>query len=841
MRIDSSAGSIRHSSFSFSLVLATLLAIAAPALRAQCTNDDPDSIDCQMQQQQPVPATIQSSESPAVFDVTPPSQSQPRADRSNEASANGSLPAGSAYTEATTQQNRRQPLPAQLFAPKPEPPTEFQRFVASTTGQMLPVYGSALFLNPRALFGPVDNAPAPENLLVAADDELRIRIWGQVNFSANLRVSREGEIYLPKVGSVHVAGLSRAAVEDHLRQALERIYRNFDISVDMGAIHSIQVYVAGEARRPGEYTVSGLSTLVDAAFACGGPSGAGSMRHVELKREGKTLTDFDLYTLLVDGDKTGDAPLQPGDVLYFPPTGPQVALLGSVREPAIYELRGQGSLASVLHAAGGLTAMAESAHISVDRISVGGIGEHPQRLAFELSADSAGIATPLADGDIVQVGPMVSDYLQTVTLRGSIANPGHYRWHPGMRLSDLMPDRDSLVSRGYWWRRTQLGLPAPEFVVAPDQSSPGPPSPDQLPLNQPLMSNQPSAGGFVTGDETGGPPPAPQPQRQPALSSPVAQTNWNYAAIERLDPASMKTSILSFNLGKLVLAHDASQDLELNAGDVITIFSEDGVQPPIDQRTKYVELDGEIGNAGIYSVGPGDTLRSVVMRAGGLTPNAYLYGAEFTRKSTQQVEQQRLNDYADRLEHQIERDSLNLGVASSEETAQAPGQSAGQPANRELVSRLRQMRATGRIVLGLPPGSNSAADLPQIPLEDGDRLVVPPLPSTIQVIGSVFNQNAFIYRSDARVGAYLHLAGGPTRDADRDQAFVLRANGSVLSRSARQSIFASSDFDSLRLYPGDTIVIPEKPVKPSSLRELAAWTEVMSQLSISAAAVDVIK
>lgn len=775
--------------------------------------------------QQPVSSSTSSAESPAVFDLAQPSPSQPRADRSNEASASGSLPAGSAYSETAAEPNRGLRSAPQLVAPQPEPPTEFQRFVASTTGLLLPVYGSALFSSPQPLFGPIDNAPAPEDLLVAADDELRVRIWGQVNFSADLRVSREGEIYLPKVGSVHVAGMPLAAVEDHLRQALERIYRNFEVSVDMGAIHSIQVYVAGEAKRPGEYTVSALSTLVDAVFSCGGPSGGGSMRHVELKRQGGILTDFDLYTLLVDGDKSGDLPLQPGDVLYFPPAGPQVAVLGSVRQPAIYELRGEGSLASVLHAAGGLTAMAESGHISIDRIE-----EHAQRRSFALHDDVASLAAPLLDGDIVRVDSIASDYRQTVTLRGSIANPGHYRWHPGMHLSELMPDRDSLVSRGYWWRRTQLGLPAPEFVVASDQ-----------PANPGTSENEPAAGGFLNPAENQALPASDPAQKQPAFASPTAQTNWSYAVIERLDSATMKTSLLSFDLGRLVLAHDSSQDLELKAGDVITVFSEDDVRPPIDQQTKYIQLEGEIVNAGVYSAGPDDTLRSVVMRAGGLTRKAYLYGAQFTRKSTQQVEQQRLNEYADRLEHMMERSSLALGAVGLQPAVQPAGQSAAEPASRELVSRLRQMRATGRIVLGIPPGVDSAADLPEIPLEDGDRFVVPSTPSTIQVIGSVFNQNAFLYRSGARVGAYLRFAGGPARDADRDQVFVLRANGSVLSRSARQSLFAGSDFDNIRLYPGDTIVVPEKTIRSSGMRSFAAWTEMLYQYSLSAAALDAVK
>jgi protein involved in polysaccharide export with SLBB domain len=291
----------------------------------------------------------------------------------------------------------------------------------------------------------------------------------------------------------------------------------------------------------------------------------------------------------------------------------------------------------------------------------------------------------------------------------------------------------------------------------------------------------------------------------------------------------------------LVLERDSSQDRELKAGDVVTIFSEDDVHPPIDRLTKYVTLDGEVVHAGVYSVAPGETLRSVVMRAGGLTSKAYLYGAEFTRKSTQALEQQRLNEYADRLEHLMERSSLTLSQTQSEGPSQAPGQTPALSVNRDPAARLRQMRARGRIVLGLLPESNSAAGLPEIPLEDGDELVVPFTPSTIQVIGAVFNQNAFLYRRGARVSGYLRFAGGPTREADREQAFVLRADGSVLSRSARQSLFAASDFDNVRLYPGDTIVVPEKMVKPSALRELALWTQLMSQVSLSAAAIDVIK
>jgi len=852
-----------------------VLVFCVPNARAQCSaEENPDSYSCQLQQAAPLSSTTSSPASPDM-PAMPGSQQlrTPRADISTDASANSSLSGGSNYTEQAPRNGLSVAGPRSGRPMTAEQLTEFQRFVNATTGRMLPIYGARIFAAQPGPFGPVDHAPAPQDMVIGAGDELRIRIWGQVNFSADLRVSREGEIYLPKAGDVHVAGLAFSAVAAHLRQALERVYRNFELSVDMGEIHSIQVYVTGQARQPGEYTVSALSTLVNAVFLSGGPSGAGSMRHVELKREGKALADFDLYALLVKGDKTGDVQLQSGDVLYISSVGPQVALVGSVRQEAIYELRGEETIEELLEASGGRTAVASGGRISVERIE-----DHARRRAFELKADAAGLATPLADGDIVRINPIASDYRETVTLRGSVANPGRFLWHEGMKLSDLMPDRDSLVSRDYWWRRTQLGLPAPEFVPALDAGEPQPQtgglsrqqagnSPMQqsggLPVwqtgrlpnavsnaqsQQPFSNGNPSTAFRKLSDtrasaEAGtlGGIEASSPMGQETeLLRPAFETDWNYAVIERLDTATMATSLLPFDLGKLVLSHDASQDLELQPGDIVTVFSQDDIHQPMDRQTKYVRLEGEFAHAGVYSVLPGETLRSLVVRAGGLTDKAYLYGAEFTRKSTQLIEAQRLKEYADRLEHQLARSSIAMGNAANGASGENGQQGQIAAVDRDLIERLRQVQPTGRIVLDLNPHSAGENQLPETQLEDGDQLIVPPAPATIQVIGAVLNQNAFLYRNGARVGQYLHLAGGPNRDADHGQIFVLRADGSVTGRYAGQSIF-SSGFQDARLYPGDTIVVPEKNVGPGVMREFLSWTQVFSQLALGAAAIDVIK
>jgi protein involved in polysaccharide export with SLBB domain len=779
-----------------------VLFFCALALHAQCsTGDDPDSYACQMQQTAPPPSTTQSPASPAVLSMQEtPQQKTPRADNSTDASANDSLTGGASYTEQTLRNGLNTAGLRSIQILPPEPPTEFQRFVAASTGRMLPIYGARLFAVRPASFGPLDQGPAPQDMVVGAGDELRIRIWGQINFSANLIVSREGEIYLPKAGAVHVAGLAFSAVASHLRSALQRIYRNFELSVDMGEIHSIQVYVTGQARQPGEYTVSALSTLVNAVFLCGGPSGAGSMRHVELRREGKVLADFDLYALLVKGDKTGDVQLQPGDVLFIPAAGPQVALLGSVRLSAIYELRGQESIEELLNTSGGKTSMASGGRISVERIV-----DHARRRAFELNSDAAGLAALLADGDIVRIDPIISSYREAVTLRGSLANPGRFLWHEGMRLSDLMPDRDSLVTRDYWWQRTQLGLPAPELAA---------------PASKSAMKEVP-------------------PDKPAAVSSPGAQTDWNFAVIERLNPDTMTTSLLPFNLGKLVLDHDATQDIELRPGDVITVFSQDDIHPPIDEQTKYVRLEGEFVHAGIYSVTSRETLRSLVERSGGLTARAYLYGAEFTRKSTLALEQKSFNEYIERLEHQLARSSVAAASVASDSSQVETQAGRIMSVNQDLIARLRLLQPTGRIVLNLRPHSAGENELPATPLEDGDTLLVPSMPATIQVIGAVLNQNAFLYRG-GHAGDYLHMAGGPNRDADRGQIFILRADGSVIGRRAGRSIF-SSGFESTRLYPGDSVIVPEKHIKPGSMSAFLAWSQMFSQFALGAAAINELK
>jgi len=771
---------------------------------------------------------------------------------------------GTGPTEDISQRNRDR-TPAQQQRPNlpPEQPTEFQKFVAATIGQLLPIYGATLFRNVPSTFAPVDSAPVTSDYVIGPEDELRIHIWGQINYSGNLRVDRSGNINLPQIGTIQVAGLQFVALDQHLRQAVARTYRNFDLSVDVGRTRSMQVYVTGQARRPGVYTISSLSSLVNALFASGGPSEQGSLRHILVNRGGATIADFDLYSLLVHGDKSRDVRLLPEDVLYIPTAGPQVAITGSVRSPAIYELRAGETIADLIEMAGKTTAMSSDARISLERV------EQPQlRQAMEFKFDPAGLATPLADGDILRIFPILPSYEKTVTLRGNVANPGRFGWHPGMRLSDLVPDRESLLSRDYWWKRSHLGLPVPEFesaisALGKDQRSPGSngqsstapisqenltaellPNAQQDPYNPsepPRPGQTGNTGSSIASQLAQNPAPGSsgQPRRYDVrLSAP--EINWDYAVIERLDPETLKSSLIPFDLGKLVIDHDSSQDIALQPSDTITVFSQSDIRVPLDRQTKYIELEGEFVHAGIYSVQPGETLRDVAQRAGGLTQKAYLFGAEFTRESTRLLQQQRIDEYARTVSMEAERGTQALAMSTPSGSA-AADVSASRMASQELSTRLSQIRATGRIVLQFHPDSSGVDDIPAMSLENGDRFVVPFVPSTVNVVGAVYDQNSFLFDHGRSVIHYLEMAGGPNRNADSRHAFVIRADGSVVSRAAVKgaSIWTNS-FNQIRLNPGDTIVVPDKTLRPSALRGVMDWTQIFSQLALGAAAINVL-
>ena len=752
---------------------------------------------------------------------------------------------------------------------------------------MPPIYGRDFFQNVPSTFAPGNEVAAPSDYIIGPQDVLLVRLWGPETFNSQLTVDRSGSIYIPKVGAIHVAGLRFDELQKQIQDAMNHIYRNYNLTVNLGSLRSIQVYVVGEARRPAAYTVSSLSTVLNALFVSGGPNVRGSMRHIQIRRKGMTLPEFDLYDIVLRGDKSRDVRLESGDVLFIPPVGPQVALTGSIRHPAIYELNHESTLKDLLDLAGGFSATGAPSTISLDRID-----DSNTRQTLTIPVNPADLAMSLHDGDVIFAGHISAGYTKTVTLRGNLANPGRFAWHPGMRLNEILPDRMALLTNDYWRERNRLGVPTPLFepltnaqttrlqeqsrsgTIAPSregdqsrsnaQNATDPSDPDQasgldtgdageMQNSIPGRTASESARNIgQVGPAVGGVAAVPD-QQDPAtrnydamqaagtraainrIQIPAPEINWSYAVIERLDPNTLKSSLVPFNLGRLVQDHDLSQNLELQPGDIITILSQRDVPVSLDAQTRYIRLEGEFVSPGVYSSNPGETLADLVRKAGGFTPRAYLYGSSFLRESARVFQQQHLDEYITQLSADMDR---ALAVRSVSSTGNVDPTSIAQ--QRNIISQLRRLRATGRVILAFGPQSKGLDSIPSLQLENGDAFRVPATPVTISVIGAVHGQNVFLYDPKARFADYLTLAGNTTRVADKKEAFIIRADGSILSRKQTKTAF-SNHFDSAPIYPGDSIVVPEKLIQPSTLRQLLDYSQILSSFGFAAAAINIVR
>lgn len=681
---------------------------------------------------------------------------------------------------------------------RPGAPSQFQRFVQEATGQLLPVFGSELFADSGA-YTPDATQPAPADYVLGPGDEVQVQVWGAVELSGSFTINRNGQIALPKVGTVTLAGVSVRNLEGVLQAQLGRIFTNFSLSATMGRLRSIQVYVVGQAQRPGTLKVSSLSTLVNALFASGGPTTTGSMRAIQLKRGGRVVTTLDLYDFIAKGDKAKDVPLQAGDVIVIPPAGPRVAITGALDTAAIYELKpGGDKLGDVLALSGGVPALASTAKAVLERIDP---RQNPPRLVQDLTLDASGLAQTLRDGDVLTLLGISPAFGNAVTLQGTVAAPLRYRWFTGMKLLDLIPERDALITGDYYKRKNLLVQSA----------------------------NTESAGGNLV-------------NRSRNLAD---QINWDYAVIERLNRDTLNTDLIPFNPGKLLLQRDPAQNLPLQPGDVVTILSDSDLRLPQSRQTRLVRVEGEVAAPGVYSALPGETLPQLLQRVGGLTPNAYLFGTEFSRESVRRRQQENLDLLVRRLEAQGQSQSSNVLSNLRDETA-AQAQLLQQQQQAQLraqVTRLRTLRSNGRMALELNDRSTELASLPNLPLEDGDRVVVPTTPGFVAALGSVNNENVFIHKPGKTVGDVLKTAG-LTEDADPGNAFVLRADGTIVARRDRGGLFGGG-FESMPMMPGDTVVVPAQVDRESRYnfitRALKDWTQIFSNFGLGVAAIKTIK
>ena len=743
-------------------------------------------------------------------------------------------------------------------AERPEPrPSEFQRFVEQATGRMLPAFGASFFADAAETFSPLNNVPVSADYTVGPGDEIVIRGWGSIDIDFRSTVDRNGMLNLPRVGSFSVAGVKASDLERHLRAQIGRLFTNFNLSVSLGQLRAVKVFVVGPAQRPGVYTLPSQSTLLSALVAAGGPAPNGSMRKVLLRRDSRIVSELDVYEFLVQGDKSRDVQLAAGDVIVFQAVGPRVALAGAIDTPAIYELKApQEPVREVLRYAGGAPVLVNPNRAQLERVDAA--QPRAARFVEEFRLDGTGLQTALRDGDILTLLAISPQFANAVTLKGHVAQPLRYPFRPGMRVRDLIPDREALISPDFYRRKNllvQVIEDDADRLRRPSQDDPRS-SPSQGPRDRSiaLQGRDPAR----AADPAGAGQRAERLRRsasdeedravvERARKAPAAlfdELNWDYAVIERLNLQDLSTQVIPFNLGKAILQGDPAHNLELWSGDVVTVYSQKDLRVPVARQTRLVSLEGEVNSPGVYQIQPGETLRGLIARAGGLTPQAYLYGLEFSREETRVRQRENLAAAITRLEAlssvQTARDAANRrDDATAQSTAVVSN-----AATQAQLARLARLQPNGRIALELNPDDRVLDALPEVPLEHADRISIPARPGFVTVAGAVVNSNAFLWKPGRSAGDYLKLAGADEA-ADPKNMFILRADGTVNHAGDTRGFFARNDLASQPMQPGDALIVPNQldfeTWGRALVRNLKDWSQIFSQFGLGIAAINTLK
>jgi protein involved in polysaccharide export with SLBB domain len=736
--------------------------------------------------------------------------------------------------------------------------TKVTRLPVSRVGLAgLKPFGYDLFNDSPSTFAPLNDVPVPADYTLGAGDQLTAQLFGAQNRTLRLMVGRDGRVNFPELGPIPVAGKKFDAVREDIEARVARQMIGTQVSVGMGDTRSISVFVVGEANKPGSYTVSGLSTITSALYASGGLKTTGSLRDIQLKRRGTVVRRLDLYDLLLRGDTTHDGKLQAGDVIFIPTVGPTAAVDGEVRRPAIYELRGNTPLSALITLAGGLTPDADERRVTVVRR-----GEDQRLVAFDFPQNTqAGRGETLRNGDSIRVARVRPTLDAGVVLEGHVFRPGAVAWREGLRLTQLVSSVDELrpnADLGYVLIRREMPQDRRLVVLSADLGAalrqPGGDADIRLAARdrvivfdsassrrqvlEPLLTELRRQSGLESPTEIisiGGRVKAPgeyplEPGMRisdllraggqlddAAFGGKAELTRFRSTGGERA------SELLEIDLAA-VRRGDPAADVTLQAFDVLTIK-----ELPEWGKQESIILRGEVRFPGAYPIRRGETLRSVLERAGGLTSIAFAQGSVFTRRELMEREQQQIDQLTARLQSDLAATSIQLsqGVQTAQ-TAQSVASAQG------VLGQLKGSKAMGRLVIdleGVLAGSIGARS--DVLLRDGDQLVIPRLRQEVTVLGEVQNGTSHLYQSGLTRDDYVALSGGLSRKADKGRVYVVRANGSVVG--ANSGWFGRGGQASIQ--PGDTIVAPLDTERLPTLPLWQAVTSIIYNVAIAVAAV----
>ena len=717
-------------------------------------------------------------------------------------------------------------------------------------------FGYDLFGNSAGAYSPAINLPASSDYIIGPDDQIIISIWGKVEGKWDVMVDRDGNITLPKTGTIAVTGLSFSELKTYLQKEFSKYYTGFQINVSMGALRSIRVYIVGNAKQPGAYTVSSLSTLVSALFQAGGPGKSGSMRDIQLKRNGTVITHLDLYDFILKGDKTDDKRLMSEDVIFIPAVGSLAGIAGQVTVPAIYELKGDTSITDLIEMAGGINGTGYLQKVQLERVDKNTV---KKLIDTNINTISANSDITLQDRDIVKIFPISNIITNAVNVIGNVMRPGQYQWTENMKVSDLFkqPETDLLpetyyrhamieryISPDYHKEIISFNLGRALFEANPEDNIQLLPYDTLTIYSKWDYEDQPVA--HITGAVNKPDMYELTPNMKISDLIKLAGGTKRYAFTETAELTRVtitqdgpKTEKITLNLQEAILENPEHNEI-LQEDDFLFIRT-----VPEWKLYETVSIEGEVRFPGMYTIAKGDKLSSLIERAGGYTDQAYLRASVFTRESIREIQQQNLTQMVDRLERELIL-ATTADISTAVSGVEVRSKEVEFQQQKAVVESLRKIKATGRISMRLTHLrllKNSDSD---IELKEGDVLIIPRKNNMINVIGSVISNGSFVYSDSYDFDDYISKSGGFTKNADGKNSYVLKADGSAMelnnglfnwNKNKSRWAIAGFDEETRLIEPGDTIVVPEKLERIAWLREIKDFTQILYQIAVTAGVV----
>lgn len=747
--------------------------------------------------------------------------------------------------EPNLQQETQRPE-VQTWGLQPDGQQDLNGQQPTDSEQTLKPFGYDLFSNNATAFQPNVDIPVPADYVVGPGDTFVVQLYGKENSSHSLTVSREGVVQFPEIGPIALAGLKFSEAQAVIDRTISEQMIGVKSSVTMGTLRTIRVFVLGEAVQPGSYIVGSLSTMTNALFASGGITSIGSLRNIQLKRQGEVVTRLDLYDLLLSGDTRDDARLLPGDVIFIPPVGTTVSVVGEARRPASYEIKNEKNVGDILKLAGGLLPTAYPQASRIERIN----GQGDRTVVDINLAEPQGRNMAVKAGDVVRIYSVLDTMENIITVDGHVKRPGINAWKPGMRVShalggirELLPNPDlnaAIIEREIAPTRqlkvltfnlgaalTQPGSAADIALQPRDKIRVFDLETDRAELLKTVIERlrmQASRENRqkvvnITGNVR-------FPGSYPLTEGMSTQQLIALAGGLNENAYNLSGEITRYSLDEQQRQQIHYVDVQLASSSQYLLQEEDRLnirRLPDWTAEETIEITGEVMFPGKYTIRRGETLSQVLQRAGGLSDQAYPEGAIFTRKELQELEAQRLEE----LKKRLEGDIAAANVEQQDDKEKVEVQDA-----QQLLKSIEGVRPLGRMVINLPQ-LIASSDQQDVKIVDGDKLHVPRFKQSVTVVGEVQYPTSHLYESKLDVDDYIERSGGVNVKADKKRVYVVKANGRVFL--PQKSGWFSRD--TVNVEPGDTVVVP---LDADRIKSLTLWTnvsQVFYQVALGAAAV----